>query len=302
MSKADAMRFPLMGSVVLLGLFAAIKLLPKELLTVCLSLYFVLLGTFAITATVLPFVDPWVPGFIRRANISLGFLDKLPKVVKDFLLEADEAGDFDLSTLKITGSELICGLGSAALCYWYYMSKHWVSNNAIGISFCVQGIEMLSLGSVDVGIILLCGLFLYDIFWVFFTPVMVTVAKSFDAPIKLLFIRSLSLEDGAMKPQFSMLGLGDIVIPGIYIALLLRMDHKRGFDKSNYFGPVFVSYILGLVATLVVMNVFQHAQPALLYLVPACLGSTFLVALMKGEVRFIFNWTEVDQSAEKKEK
>lgn len=118
-----------MGSVVLLGLFAAIKLLPKELLTVCLSLYFVLLGTFAITATVLPFVDPWVPGFIRRTNISLGFLDKLPKVVKDFLLEADEAGDLDLSTLKITGSELICGLGSAALCYWYYMSKHWVSNN-----------------------------------------------------------------------------------------------------------------------------------------------------------------------------
>jgi hypothetical protein len=29
------------------------------------------------------------------------------------------------------------------------------------------------------------GLFVYDIFWVFFTPVMVTVAKSFDAPIKV---------------------------------------------------------------------------------------------------------------------
>jgi hypothetical protein len=25
----------------------------------------------------------------------------------------------------------------------------------------------------------------YDIFWVFFTPVMVSVAKSFDAPIKV---------------------------------------------------------------------------------------------------------------------
>ena len=35
------------------------------------------------------------------------------------------------------------------------------------------------------------GLFFYDIFWVFFTPVMVTVAKSFDAPIKLLFPRGL---------------------------------------------------------------------------------------------------------------
>ncbi|XP_021318294.1 uncharacterized protein LOC8086487 isoform X2 [Sorghum bicolor] len=31
------------------------------------------------------------------------------------------------------------------------------------------------------------GLFVYNIFWVFFTPVMVSVAKYFDAPIKLLF-------------------------------------------------------------------------------------------------------------------
>ena len=29
------------------------------------------------------------------------------------------------------------------------------------------------------------GLFVYDVFWVFFTPVMVSVAKSFDAPIKV---------------------------------------------------------------------------------------------------------------------
>lgn len=35
--------------------------------------------------------------------------------------------------------------------------------------------------------ILQAGLFVYDIFWVFFTPVMVSVAKSFDAPIKVSF-------------------------------------------------------------------------------------------------------------------
>ena len=38
--------------------------------------------------------------------------------------------------------------------------------------------------------ILLAGLFVYDIFWVFCTPVMVSVARSFDAPIKLLFLRA----------------------------------------------------------------------------------------------------------------
>jgi minor histocompatibility antigen H13 len=291
MTKGDAMRFPLMGSVVLLSLFTAIKLLPKDLLTLCLGLYFMLLGTFAISATILPFVEKVLPSVFSRMRVKLGFLNLLPKSVKLFLFETDE----DLSSLEITASEMMCGIASAAFCWWYHKTRHWVANNTIGLSFCMQGIEMLSLGSVQVGVILLSGLFFYDIFWVFFTPVMVTVAKSFDAPIKLLFLKSVT-SDG--KPTFSMLGLGDIVIPGIYLALLLRMDHKRGFEKSGYFKFVLGSYVLGLLTTLVVMHVFQHAQPALLYLVPAILGSTFLLAARKGELKFIFNYSEEEEEEE----
>ncbi|CDP09611.1 unnamed protein product [Coffea canephora] len=44
---------------------------------------------------------------------------------------------------------------------------------------------MLSLGSFKNGAILLARLFVYDIFWVFFTQVMISVVKSFDAPIKV---------------------------------------------------------------------------------------------------------------------
>ncbi|KAI3679581.1 hypothetical protein L2E82_51119 [Cichorium intybus] len=43
--------------------------------------------------------------------------------------------------------------------------------------FAWQGIEM-PLVSFKTGAILLAGLFVYDIFWVYFTPVMVSVAKS----------------------------------------------------------------------------------------------------------------------------
>ena len=59
-----------------------------------------------------------------------------------------------------------------------------------------------------------------------------TVAKSFDAPIKLLFPRVESLAEG--KAPFSMLGLGDIVVPGIFVALILRYDAKQNFT-SKYF-------------------------------------------------------------------
>ena len=54
---------------------------------------------------------------------------------------------------------------------------------------------------------------------------MVTVAKGLDVPIKVVFPRGVMavLEQGIWnKPvgvQFSMLGLGDIVIPGILILI-----------------------------------------------------------------------------------
>lgn len=67
------------------------------------------------------------------------------------------------------------------------------------------------------------GLFLYDIFWVFGTDVMVTVAKNIDAPIKLLF----PLDMTVIPTKFSMLGLGDIVIPGVFVALALKYDIDR---------------------------------------------------------------------------
>ena len=64
---------------------------------------------------------------------------------------------------------------------------------------------MFSIGSFKIAAILLVGLFFYDVFWVFGTPVMVTVAKKLDGPIKLLFPRSLERnEDG--KLELSLLG------------------------------------------------------------------------------------------------
>ena len=57
----------------------------------------------------------------------------------------------------------------------YFAEKHWLANNVLGLAFSVQGIEHLSLGAISTGVILLSGLFFYDIFWVFCTPVMVSV-------------------------------------------------------------------------------------------------------------------------------
>lgn len=116
---------------------------------------------------------------------------------------------------------------------------------------------------------------------------MVTVAKGIDAPIKILSPKSSPF---ASPTDFAMLGLGDIIVPGLVIALCLRYDlHRyavaykgRNVTPRSKFGkPYFwcgvVSYILGLGVTIGVMHHFQRAQPALLYLSPACSTSfTFL--------------------------
>jgi len=173
---------------------------------------------------------------------------------------------------------------------------------------------------------------------------MVTVAKSLDGPIKILFPRSLTPDPETGKLEMSLLGLGDIVIPGFFLALLLRFDAHvanapyfptnihHSFPKP-YFHSALVGYIIGLATTLYVMIgeyvsvfilsgfsllflfcclhqsfcfsvsiVFQAAQPALLYLVPACLGSSLLCAVVRGELKELFDYSEEEEEQEEDKK
>ena len=50
----------------------------------------------------------------------------------------------------------------------------------------------------------------------------------------------------------------------------------------------FAAYFIGMLATMLVMHVFRHAQPALLYLVPACLGTPLFLALVRGDIKAVF--------------
>lgn len=62
------MKFPLIGSAVLVSLFVLFKYLPKDLINAVLTTYFVLLGTFAITATLLPFIEPLFPKRVQQRS------------------------------------------------------------------------------------------------------------------------------------------------------------------------------------------------------------------------------------------
>lgn len=137
---------------------------------------------------------------------------------------------------------------------FYFETRHWALNNIFGVFFSVVALKGISLSTTKTGLLLLWLLFFYDIFWVYGTDVMVTVAKNLDLPIKLVF-PFLNSEGDVVK---SMVGLGDIVLPGIFISLCLKFDIDRAFKKHGtiyytgnidlpYFKMAFVGYFYGIV-------------------------------------------------------
>ena len=270
--KKEALKFPVVASVFLFGFYIIYKYVNKDWVNFFITLQFcfaTIISTSTILEPVLPFPDP-----MRKVIQHV----KPHRYLKSIL----DITDFDISI-----SSIIALLISTVPVVLYYITKYWALNNVFGILFSIVALRNIHLTTFQVGFILLWLLFFYDIFWVYGTDVMVTVAKNLDIPIKLLF--PYLNDEGEEK--FSMLGLGDIVIPGIFISLCLKFDidqciktKPKKFEnfKIPYHTTSFIGYILGMGATFAAMYIFDHAQPALLFLVPSCTISVAIVALIRG--------------------
>lgn len=317
--QEEAYQFPIVGSFALFMLYLAFKYLDKDLVNLFVGLYFAAAGILAVTITLTPPVEycllPWIPN--RRFGWKRTVKHGLPEWLAG-------PSPWDLG-FTCHFSFVLASLMALILIALYFTSqKAWFLNNVVAICFCLQGIRNFSVGSFQIAAVLLIGLFFYDIFWVFGTEVMVTVATNLDGPIKILLPRG-SIEKDAVtgKLNLSLLGLGDIVIPGFFLALMLRFDFHLFVTQSNYkdksadydpfhvehtpfpkpyFHSTLVGYILGLATTLFVMFRFNAAQPALLYLVPACLGTSFGCAMIRGEVQLLLQYSEEEEDEGEEDK
>lgn len=240
----------------------------------------------------------------------------------------------------------------SAIGFFAFVSKPWWLTNFLGFCYCYGALRLLSPSTFWTGSLLLGSLFLYDVYFVFFTPLMVTVATKLDVPIKLLFPRPSRPDEESDVVSLAMLGLGDIVVPGTMAALALRFDlylfykrkgdqkarvegkepgtvkphyqsatgawgerfwapsiprtepeleppyhNARSFSKP-YFKASLIGYFFGMTATLFVMQYTDHAQPALLYLVPGVLMFLWGTALARGEIREMWEYSEEDMEEE----
>lgn len=290
MTQKDAFMFPVIGSCVLFGLFLVFKYFNKDYVNILFHIYFSLIGLYTIGCIIYEKLSD-LPYF---EELSKHEVFEIPAIM--YILEKPAK----INRLDILSIALASPIGVS-----YYIYKSWTLNNILGIAFSIFGIENLMLGQFKIGFILLGLLFFYDIFWVFGTPVMVTVAKNLDGPIKLMFPKNLEAASAGVSPtDFNMIGLGDIVIPGVFVALMLRYDMYNyfkthtvreipfSFANNKYFIVTSVGYALGIVATLAVMAVFKAAQPALLYLVPGCLFSSMIMAVINGKMGDLWAFDE----------
>jgi minor histocompatibility antigen H13 len=261
--------------------------------------------------------------------------------------------NFRIGALDLTG----LFLAVVAVAYYNFLDKPWWLTNFLGISFAYNALQLMSPTTFWTGTMILSSLFVYDIYFVFFTPLMVTVAKTIDIPAKLLFPRPSGPDEDPSKPTLAMLGLGDIVLPGIMIGLALRFDlylfylrkqreqgapqealldnkgsdgtvakaewvpatgnwgerfwigrtngklglkEQAGVFPKTYFYASLFGYFISMITTLGIMQLYGHAQPALLYLVPGVLGALWGTALMKGDVRVMWEYDEAADDKEKK--
>ncbi|KAJ4956404.1 hypothetical protein NE237_013187 [Protea cynaroides] len=177
------------------------------------------------------------------------------------------------------------------------ISFAWIGQDILGIALIITVLQIVHIPNLKVGTVLLSCAFLYDIFWVFVSKmwfhesVMIVVARGDRSgedgiPMLLKIPRMFDPWGG-----YSIIGFGDILIPGLLIAFSLRFDWlaKRNL-RAGYFLWSMIAYGLGLLITYVALNLMDgHGQPALLYIVPFMLGTFLTLGQKRGDLKIL--WT-----------
>ena len=192
---------------------------------------------------------------------------------------------------------------------WYFLPTsplRWLWQDLMGISVVVFFLQTIRLPNLKVATALLCCAFVYDIFFVFISPILfgssvmmnVATGGSIDSASPLasdenycekypeyIDCAATTVPMLLYIPAFwtwntnsnSILGLGDLVLPGLLCVWAARYDIRRYGSLysekagNGYFPMVVAGYAFGLCLAQVAVEVFEVGQPALLYIVPCIL-------------------------------
>ncbi|KAI5171889.1 minor histocompatibility antigen H13 [Nematocida sp. LUAm3] len=341
MSIEDAKMFPIFGSTVLVGLFIALKYLPKDMLNTIFRVVFSLTGILSVykaqvflyqmaslytTSKILETASepkqlskqetieknkekpiektaeqpkeesevekkakkpvkgrkesrqeekkeekpeekveekPTTSETAQSEEVQTGFVVKAKESLKEVKDLVREGAKDVLQFPNLIMFSISVGVNSL-----YLQNKSPTFSNILACCFTITGLQEIKPDSTKTVLVLLGALFIYDIFWVFCTPVMIGVAKNLDVPIKIVYPWA--------KGTVGMIGLGDIVIPGLYLGVAREYSKKNSTPWVWRMG--YLAYVVSLIITFSVVMFFKKGQPALLYICPLIVGGTMLGA------------------------
>ncbi|XP_050378708.1 signal peptide peptidase-like 2 [Argentina anserina] len=183
------------------------------------------------------------------------------------------------------------------------VSFAWIGQDILGIALIITVLQIVRIPNLKVGTVLLSCAFLYDIFWVFVSKkvfhesVMIVVARGDRSgedgiPMLLKIPRMFDPWGG-----YSIIGFGDILLPGLLVAFSLRYDWLASKSlRAGYFLWAMIAYGLGLLITYVALNLMDgHGQPALLYIVPFTLGTLLTLGKKRGDLPILWSRGEPER-------
>ncbi|XP_006897872.1 PREDICTED: signal peptide peptidase-like 2C [Elephantulus edwardii] len=202
---------------------------------------------------------------------------------------------------------LLAGLCTTVTALWVaYRNEDswaWLLQDTLGMAYCLLVLQRVRLPSLKNCASFLLTLLVFDVFYVFVTPFLTRTGESIMVEVALGPAGSLSHEKlptvlkvprmrlsalTLCKQPFSILGLGDIVVPGFLVVYCHRFDVQI-HSHHVYFIACTLAYAMGLLATFTAVVLTQTGQPALLYLVSCTLVTSLAVAAHRHELTLF--WT-----------
>jgi hypothetical protein len=235
-----------------------------------------------------------------------------PRKSNAIICQIDRIG-FDLTALDAVST---C-LGFAVAVWWYLIRAKgtyaWVLQDLMGICLCILFLTLVRFPNVKTATVLLSLAFVYDIFFVFISPiffhesVMVKVATGGQPTADPTYCEKYPSDKdcqtrdqlpmllvlpriGDYQGGFTMLGLGDIILPGLLVSFAARYDLSVGTPLTRgYFRLMVWGYAIGLMMANMAVYLMEMGQPALLYLVPCTLGVFAAVSYREGTLKDMWN-------------
>ena len=206
--------------------------------------------------------------------ISLVFVTYVTRIgVIGFFALASGIVSFALFDQMFRGKTFVALACAIAVTAGWVFVPNWITLN---IAAVVPVLFLLATVKIPFRYIVigLAALFVYDVVNVFGTKVMVEMAHAtigIKLPLAFIIQSSFSFE----SQPISMLGVGDIAIPGLVVA------HAYRTGGRIYFIATTIGYIVGMFVACAVVIFFHLAQPALLYLIPSVLIAFYIAEYYK---------------------